>query len=439
MSVHKLMLKSVACIPISGHRGVVGVLYLEHRLRAGRFQESDIDLLLAFADQAAIAIENARLWRENEKRRRELEAQAAELAKAKGDIERLLETRTEELAEVRRDLGRARAALESQTNRHGIVGQSVAMRRVYALIDRVADSPVPIVIEGESGTGKELVARAIHFGGARRKEPFVALNCAALPEHLLESELFGHVRGAFTGADRDKRGLFQQANGGTIFLDEFADVPPRMQLDLLRVLQERRIRPVGAEQDHAIDVRVIAATNRPLKQLVASGRLREDLYYRMSVVEIRLPSLRERIEDVPLLCDHLLSRLAEQNGGRPRKLSRAALERILASDLPGNVRQLEHLLTSAAMLADGPLIEPSDLGLAVGGEDEGEGEQAHAAVAEGERDGDLPSDLNGYKNREKQRILDALEKHNWNRAKAATALGMPRRTFYRRLTEFNIL
>ena len=439
MSVHKLMLKSVACIPISGHRGVVGVLYLEHRLRAGRFQESDVDLLLAFADQAAIAIENARLWSENEKRRRELEAQAGELAKAKADIERLLETRTEELAEVRRDLGRARAALESQSNRHGIVGQSVAMRRVYALIDRVADSPVPIVIEGESGTGKELVARAIHFGGARRKEPFVALNCAALPEHLLESELFGHVRGAFTGADRDKRGLFQQANGGTIFLDEFADVPPRMQLDLLRVLQERRIRPVGAEQDLAIDVRVIAATNRPLKQLVASGRLREDLYYRMSVVEIRLPTLRERIEDVPLLCDHLLSRLAEQNGGRPRKLSRAALERILASDLPGNVRQLEHLLTSAAMLADGPLIEPSDLGLEAGGEDERDGEPAPASLADGEHESELPSDLNGYKNREKQRILDALEKHNWNRAKAATALGMPRRTFYRRLTEFNIL
>jgi DNA-binding NtrC family response regulator len=312
------------------------------------------------------------------------------------------------------------------------------MRRVFSLIDRVADSPVPIIIEGESGTGKELVARAIHFGGARKKEPFVALNCAALPEHLLESELFGHVRGAFTGADRDKRGLFAQANGGTIFLDEFADVPPRMQLDLLRVLQERCIRPVGAEQDVPIDVRVIAATNRPLKQLVASGRLREDLYYRMSVVEIRLPSLRERVEDVPLLCDHLLSRLAERNGGRPRKLSRSALERILASDLPGNVRQLEHLLTSAAMLADGPLIEPCDLGLDV--VDDDQPSMPFAAGEPGEvREGAQPSDVNGHKNREKQRILDALEKHNWNRAKAATALGMPRRTFYRRLSEFNIL
>ena len=441
MSVHKLMLKSVACIPISGPTGVLGVLYLEHRLRAGRFQEDDIDLLVAFADQAAIALENARLWSENAQRRQELEDQARELALAKGEIERLLDAKTEELEQVRRDLGRARAELEGQHARHGIVGQSAAMRRVFALIERVADSPVPIVVEGESGTGKELVARAIHFGGARKKEPFVALNCAALPEHLLESELFGHVRGAFTGAERDKRGLFTQAQGGTIFLDEFADMSPRMQLDLLRVLQERCIRPVGGDQDIPIDVRIIAASNRPLKQLVACGRLREDLYYRMSVVEIKLPALRERADDIPLLCDHLLSRIASASGERPRKLSRQALERLRTSELPGNVRQLEHLLMSASMLAEGALIEPHDLALDTPllDDDDVALPVSSSDVLELATGTGLPGDVQGFKSRERRRIIDALEQHGWNRAKAAHALGMPRRTFYRRLTEFNIL
>jgi transcriptional regulator with GAF, ATPase, and Fis domain len=441
MSVHKLMLKSVACIPISGPLGVVGVLYLEHRLRAGRFQEDDIDLLVAFADQAAIALENARLWSENQTRSEELEAQANELSRAKSEIERLLEARTEELEQVRRDLGRARAELSGQHLRHGIVGQSACMRRVFALIERVADSTVPIVVEGESGTGKELVARAIHFSGARKKAPFVALNCAALPEHLLESELFGHVRGAFTGADRDKRGLFAQAEGGTIFLDEFADMPPRMQLDLLRVLQERCIRPVGADSDTPIDVRIIAASNRPLKQLVATGRLREDLYYRMSVVEIKLPALRERADDIPLLCDHLLARIATAAGGRARKLSRAALDRLLVSELPGNVRQLEHLLTSASMMAEGALIEPGDLGLDAPVLDDDLVQPTARALDDTAEPPhtDNPADLQGFKTRERRRILDALEQHGWNRAKAATALGMPRRTFYRRLSEFNIL
>jgi transcriptional regulator with GAF, ATPase, and Fis domain/predicted Ser/Thr protein kinase len=442
MSVHKLMLKSVACIPISGPTGVLGVLYLEHRLRAGRFLESDIDLLVAFADQAAIALENARLWSENVRRSEQLEAQARELALAKREIERVLEARTEELEQTRRDLGRARAELGGQSMRHGIVGQSAAMRRVFALIDRVADSPVPIVVEGESGTGKELVARAIHASGARKKQPFVALNCAALPEHLVESELFGHVRGAFTGADRDKRGLFSMASGGTIFLDEFSDIPQRMQIDLLRVLQERCIRPVGADQDIPIDVRIIAASNRPLKQLVASGKLREDLYYRMSVVEIRLPALRERSEDIPQLCDHLLGRIATRAGERPRKLSRLALERLLSAELPGNVRQLEHLLTSAAMLCEGPLIEPEDLALESPIYDDdlvqGRPSEPPLPVAASE-DGSQPGDVQGFKTREKRRIIEALEKHGWNRAKAAVALGMPRRTFYRRLTEFNIL
>jgi transcriptional regulator with GAF, ATPase, and Fis domain/tetratricopeptide (TPR) repeat protein len=439
MSVHKLMLKSVACIPINGPRGVTGVLYLEHRMRAGRFQDHDVDLLLAFADQAAIALENAELWAENEARKTELEQKNRELLTAKNDIERLLEARTEELEQTRRDLSRARAELETRYARHGIVGQSPSMRRVFALIERVADSNIPVVVQGESGTGKELVARAIHFAGARKKGPFVAVNCAAIPDQLLESELFGHVRGAFTGADRDRKGMFAQAHGGTLFLDEFAEMSPRMQIDLLRVLQEGSIRPVGGDADLSVDVRIIVATNRPLEKLLHERVLREDLYYRLSVVELRLPALRDRVEDIPLLCQHFLARIAEQNRMRPLSISREALERITQSALPGNVRQLEHVLVSAAMMAEGASIEAEDLPFdAADAEEQAELDRTSPLPSElppGER----PGDLQTFKVREKERILAALDRNAWNRAKAATSLGIPRRTFYRRLSEFGIL
>jgi serine/threonine-protein kinase PknK len=438
MSVHKLMLKSVACIPINGPRGVTGVLYLEHRLRAGRFRDNDVDLLLAFADQAAIALENAELWDENERQKSELANKNQELSHAKDDIERLLAARTEELEQARRDLTKARAELETRYARHGIVGQSAPMKRVFAMVERVTDSNIPVVVQGESGTGKELVARAIHFGGARKKAPFVAVNCAALPEQLVESELFGHVRGAFTGADRDRKGVFAQANGGTLFLDEFADTSPRVQIDLLRVLQEGKIRPVGADIDVPVDVRVIVAVNRPLEKLVSDRLLREDLFYRLSVVEIRLPPLRERPEDIAPLCQHFLARIAEQSKSTQLSISREAIERIVESGLPGNVRQLEHLLTSAAMMAEGALIGPEDLPF--------EDRSSNLPMADDGEDDERasfsslrPVDLQGYKVREKERILEALDKHAWNRAKAATALGMPRRTFYRRLNEFGIL
>jgi transcriptional regulator with GAF, ATPase, and Fis domain len=442
MSVHKLMLKSVACIPISGQQGIAGVLYLEHRLRAGRFQEADLGLLMAFADQAAIALENARLWSDNERRQRELQTKNAELESARVEIERLLEARTEELEKAQRALNKARAELAGEAQQYGMIGQSLAMRRVFGLIERVRESSVSVVIEGESGTGKELVARAIHAGSHRRRGPFIAVNCGALPEHLLESELFGYVRGAFTGADRDKKGLFVQAHGGTLFLDEFADIPARMQLDLLRVLQEGKVRPLGAEADVPVDVRVISASNRSLKQLVAERKLREDLYYRLSIVEMRLPALRERSEDIPLLCEHFLSRVAAKHGTGPTRLSRAALQRVVTSSLPGNVRQLEHLLLSAAMMADGTVIEPRDLALA-----DADAEQTTEEIREQESSGPslssslppMPADLSSHKQREKQRIIEALERNAWNRAKAATALGIPRRTFYRRLAEFGIL
>jgi len=437
LTVHKLRLKSVACLPIRGPAGTLGVIYLEHRLRRGRFADEDeLELLLAFADQAAIALENARLVAELEARSAELLAANEELERAKDEIERVLAARTAQLEETKRDLDRTRNELLGKFSRGGIIGRSEAMRRVFAVLERVQETDVPVVIHGESGTGKELVARAIHYGGPRASKPFLAVNCAAIPEALLESELFGHVRGAFTGADKRRRGLLERASGGTLFLDEIGDMPPKMQVDLLRVLQDGRVRPVGAEEERTVDVRVVAASNKSLRDLVARGEFREDLYYRLNVVEIVLPPLRDRVGDLPLLCEHFLERIAEEQGKPRKRLTREALARLSRATLPGNVRQLEHVLLNACVLVEGDLIGPDDLAL---------GEEESASSSQGRPPSVAlpvavpPQSFDDFKQSEKQRILAALEAHDWNRARAARALGIPRRTFYRRLKEHGIL
>jgi len=439
LSVHKLMLKSVACIPVNGKDRTLGVLYLEHRMRAGRFDEQDLDLLIAFADQAAIALENARLWAEVETQKQALATANDELTSAKAELTRLLHARTEELQAARVSLEKAQESALLRGTRFGIVGRSAAMQRVFATLERVQHSSVPVVVQGESGTGKELVARAIHAGSARARGPFVTLNCAAVPETLIESELFGHVKGAFTGADRERKGVFAQAQGGTLFLDEFAEASPRLQVALLRVLQEGKVLPVGADQELAVDVRVVVACQRPLRELVAQGRLREDLYYRLSVVELRVPALRERGDDIPELCEHLLRQIAKREQREPLRLTRSALDALMRHALPGNVRQLEHLLLSAAMMADGSVIGVESLALEPVAAAPAEAAPADDDAASPRPDSVLPEDLASYKAREKSRILDALDRHAWNRAKAAHELGMPRRTFYRRLSEFGIL
>ena len=446
VSVHKLLLKSVACLPIRGRTGTVGVLYIEHRMRRGRFGEADLDLLLAFADQAAIALENARLLASIESRRQELEQANESLAEANEEIERLLDSKVAELEVAKTELVRARDALRTANDRHGIVGRSDRMRRVFAVIDRVQDADVPVVIQGESGTGKELIARAIHFGGGRSREPFVAVNCAAIPEPLLESELFGHVRGAFTGADRDRQGVLVKASGGTLFLDEVGDMPAKMQVDLLRVLQDRKVRPVGGDTEIAIDVRVIAASNKSLKDLVAKGEFREDLFYRLNVVELWLPPLRDRVEDIPLLCDHFLATFAKRDDVPPRRISRDAVQRIASHPLPGNVRQLEHLLLNAWVMAEGDVIDADDLALADDGTPLPVPPRLERALAEAmpspprAASGEAPpASVEEYKEHERRRILEALEAAGWNRVRAAKTLGMARRTFYRRLKEYDIL
>lgn len=424
-SVHELGVTAVAGVPMRFRGRVVGVLLVESRRRKVAWAASDVSLMLAFAEQAAIAVEHQRIVGELETRTGELEA-------ARRTLESLLESRDHELQTTRTSLVRAQEALNRRFAPAGVIAGTEPMRRLFALVERVRDADIPVVIEGESGTGKELVARAIHHSGQRARGPFVVVHCGAIPESLLESELFGHVRGAFTGADRDRKGLIASANGGTLLFDEVGEMSPRMQVELLRVLQDRRVRPVGSEHDEPVDARVIAASQRPLVDLTREGRIREDLFYRLSVVTLRVPALREHVEDIPALAAHFLASFAEAQGTARKRLSRDAMTRLLGADWPGNVRQLRHVLESASVLADGPVIEADALSLPRPAAPLVSSAVLSATAGSGT--------LTGVrKASERQRIVDALEKSNWNKVRAAVVLGMPRRTLYRRLKEYGLL
>jgi len=315
--------------------------------------------------------------------------------------------------EVRAPLG---GAIEEPA---GIIGRTPAMVEVYKTIARVAPGLSTVLILGESGTGKELVARAIHRHSARRERPFVAVDCTSLTETLLESELFGHVKGAFTGAIADTPGLFAEADGGTIFLDEIGEITPPLQAKLLRVLQEHQVRPVGGAQWRSVDVRVVAATNRDLAGAAASGEFREDLYYRLKVVTISLPPLRERREDISLLVDHLVRRAATQCGKPVSALSDAALAVLHDYDWPGNVRELAHVLERAVALARHEVLGADDLPAEL----RGEVPSTTPATAERPTLAEL-----------KQRyVLRVLEDERGNISRTATVLGVDRRSLYRML------
>jgi transcriptional regulator with GAF, ATPase, and Fis domain len=430
-SVHLLSLRSVACVPVRSPRGgCIGALYLETRSWPGALFERERSILRAFADQAAIAIENARLHEENRKRAEDLAAANRELEAAQQRLRELLEQKRAQLESTRRDLKDTRAALRGHFGYRNLVGTSAPMRRLYALMDRVKDTDVPVLITGESGTGKEMVARAIHEASPRARHPFTGVNCGAIPATLLESELFGHVRGAFTGADRERRGLFRETEGGTLLLDEIGEMPTKMQAGLLRVLQERTVRPVGGTREEPIDVRVVAATHRDLAALVEQGAFREDLLYRLQVVELRIPPLRERPEDIPLLVDHFLQLFAARYRRDKGSVSREALRLLASHDWPGNVRQLQNVLLNAWVLSEHEELVPDDFELS--------SPRPAPPPSVPRPDGPLPSSFVDHRSSEKERILQALQEHGWNRLKAARALGIPRRTFYRRLREHGI-
>src|SRR6185369_12993025 len=408
-SVHQLLLESVACVPILAPSGeAIGALYLETRLRPGRHFERELPTLRAFADQVAIAIENARLVRINHERAEELKAANAELAEAQERLRDLLDGRTEQLKRTRQKLRDARETLYSHFGYQGLVGTSNAMRKVYALLDRVKDTDVPVLITGESGTGKEVVARAIHDASARGKAKMLGVNCGAIPENLLESELFGHVRGAFTGAERDRKGLIREAEGGSILLDEIGEMPVKMQAGLLRVLQDKRVRPVGGTSEEPVDVRILFATNRELERMVKEGKFREDLYYRIQVVEIHLPALRDRAEDIPQLVDYFSGIFAARYKREKKTVSRDALRRLQGYGWPGNVRQLEHVLLNAWVMSEEQELLPDDLEIPDGFRPAAE---RSPSVLRPPKKGTTSQ----HRRDERERIIEALRSCNWNR------------------------
>ena len=309
-------------------------------------------------------------------------------------------------------------------------GQSAAVQRVRETIAKLARSQAPVYISGESGTGKELVARLIHEQGPREAQAFVPVNCGAIPHELIESELFGHVKGSFTGAVADKIGLFEAAHGGTLFLDEVAELPLQMQVKLLRAIQEKRIRRVGAAQEQAVDCRILSATHKDLAALVAAGSFRQDLYYRINVIELKVPPLRERGEDIVLLANHFLDRLAESHGAVRARLRDDAWTALKRYRFPGNVRELENVLERACTLAEGEEIAVGDLQLP----DEALDTTGAAAPAD-EPEGELQSYLDDV---ERKRILDALEKTRWNKTQAAKLLGISFRALRYRLDKLGL-
>ncbi|MET0051224.1 MAG: sigma-54 dependent transcriptional regulator [Candidatus Thiodiazotropha sp.] len=307
-----------------------------------------------------------------------------------------------------------------------MLGNSPPMQKVRQLIDKLSRSQAPVYISGESGTGKELAARLIHHQGPRSEHPFVAVNCGAIPHELMESELFGHTKGSFTGAVQDHQGLFRNADGGTLFLDEIADLPLHMQVKLLRAIQEKRIRPIGGQQELPIDVRIICATHKNLRQLVEGGEFRQDLYYRINVIELPLPPLRERIEDIPLLAQHILTRIARESGTPKSKLSSSALKKLKHYAFPGNIRELENILERSITLHDGPNLEAEDLTLPENSSEPLEHELF-----------DSPLD-NQIEEVERKAIIEALESTRWNRTAAAKKLGMSLRSLRYRLSKLGI-
>ena len=383
-------IKSVICVPLRSRGEIVGAVYLDDRREGGLFSQEDLSFLEAFADHAALALRNAQDRRDLERRNEALQV-----------------------------------AAESRAEFAGIIGRSRPMQRVFELIRKAAEVPLPVLIQGESGTGKELVARAIHFNGPRRKEAFLTENCAAMPESLLESELFGHVKGAFTGAERDREGLFEQAHRGTLFLDEVGDMSPGMQARLLRVLQQGELRRVGGNETIKADVRVIAATHRDLALEVAEKRFREDLFYRLNVLPIWLPPLRERAGDVALLIRHLLGEIARARGRAVPRVAPEVFDLLERHRWPGNVRQLENTLHRLVVLAGDDPIDRAVL-------------EADPTLARSFEATDESTPLMSMAQNERAQIVAALEATGGNRARAAKLLGISRATIFRKIKELEL-
>ncbi len=372
---------SIICAPMFFNNDVIGVLYLDSRSNRQKFTEDNLDFVSIFAQMAAITIDYARSY---------------------GDL----------YSEKIRLQDEATKPWKMQN----IIGKSLKMQEVFNLLKRVLYSDISVLIEGESGTGKELVARALHYNGPRRDKPFVAQFCGNLAEALLESELFGHKKGSFTGAIADKKGLFEIADGGTFFLDEIADISPTIQTKLLRVIQEGEIRRVGDTESRIVDVRIISATNKDLKSEVENGKFREDLFYRLNVITVRLPALRERVGDIPLIAQHFLKIYIERNKLKNKKISPHAMQALANYSWPGNVRELENTIERAVLLSEGDAILIKDLFIP-----ETELKTSHQMT---------------LKDYERELVEKTLEECSNNKTKSAEILGVSLRWLHYKLNEW---
>jgi len=378
-SVVNLKLSSVMCAPLMEKGNLFGLLYVGNDRMAHRFEAKSLDLLTLFAAQASLMVRNAILVNE-------LRIESADLR------------------------------LRLEESQYGeLVGACAGMREVFRRIDKLATTDISVLITGETGTGKELLAREIHRRSARSQGPFVTINCGAIPENLLESELFGHVRGAFTGAVTTRIGRFQAANGGTLFLDEVGDMPLPLQVKMLRSLQERTVVKVGDTRPETVDIRVVAATHRTLEDEVKEGRFREDLYYRLNVVQLLVPPLRERGDDVQVLARYLLRRFSREIGGPARGFAKSALDAMRRYSWPGNVRELENRIKKALVLSDKALMTSEDLGLPA------DAMEPIASLAEAK--GEF----------QRRYINQILERNGGNRTKTAKDLDVDARTIFRHL------
>ncbi len=391
--------RSMICIPLKTRQGVIGLLYALNKIE-GTFTENNVNMLEIVSGPIAIAIENAILYKKLECYAKTLEQENRRLK-----------------SEVRSSFGFPE-----------VVGSGQAMRRVFHMVNKILNSWTTVLIQGETGTGKELIARVIHYNGHLKEKPFVAENCGALSENLLESELFGHVKGAFTGAISDKKGLFEQADGGTIFLDEIGEMPQSMQIKLLRVLQEGQIRPVGANRTIEVNFRLIACTNRNLEKEVSTGNFREDLFYRINVFPITMPPLKERKEDIPLLVKHFLTKFSSRFKSAAASVTPYALELLTHHDWPGNVRELQNEIERAMAMA-GPnhpitALELSDkLKPPTGCKPNNNCRETLPEVIE---------------RIEKQMIIEALSKYKGNRSQAARTLGVTRQGLLNKINRYLI-
>lgn len=375
-SVQEYSIRSAVCAPLLFRGEVVGIVYLDNRASAGSFTQDDLMFLTAMCHQAGIAIGNSRLYRQ-----------------------------------VVQENVRLGSALK---DRFQILGDSKVMQRVHKTIKKVAPSDVTVLIQGETGTGKELVAQTVHALSTRNSKPFIAVNCVAIPKELIESELFGHEKGAFTDAVTTRQGKFELAHGGTIFLDEIGDMSLETQARVLRVLEQKELQRVGGTKNIEVDVRVVAATNKDLGKAVEEGRFREDLYYRLNVVLLKLPTLKERKEDIIELAEHF-------RAGRTKKISSRAKQLLLAYDWPGNVRELKNCIERAVVLGDGDVIQPEDLPFNI-------------------RQGGklIPYPLESLEHMEEYHVLRVLRYTNWNKTETAKILGITRQTLDNKIDKYKI-